>query len=81
MDSLTLDKIFVLDNFSFVQNKKYFVRADGRGIRGKSASKKYNVVMLKKFVAKSDTLEKTKHGISVATNHYMKNSLNSEQIS
>ena len=31
MDSLTLDKIFVLDNFSFVQDKKFFVRVDGRG--------------------------------------------------
>ena len=29
---LTLDKIFILDNFSFVQDKKYFVRAEGRGI-------------------------------------------------
>ena len=28
---LTLDKIFILDNFSFVQDKKYFVRAEGRG--------------------------------------------------
>ena len=27
-----MDKIFVLDNFSFVQDKKYFVRADGWGI-------------------------------------------------
>ena len=33
MDFLTVDKIFVLDNFSFVQDKKYFVWADGRGIR------------------------------------------------
>ena len=31
MEFLTLDKNFVLDNFSFVQDKKYFVRADGRG--------------------------------------------------
>ena len=30
---LTLDKIFILDNFSFVQDKKYFVQAEGRGIR------------------------------------------------
>ena len=30
---LTLDKIFILDNFSFVQDKKYFVRVEGRGIR------------------------------------------------
>ena len=29
---LTLDKIFILDNFRFVQDKKYFVRAEGRGI-------------------------------------------------
>ena len=29
---LTLDKIFILDNFSFVQDKKYFARAEGRGI-------------------------------------------------
>ena len=28
---LTLDKIFILDNFSFGQDKKYFVRAEGRG--------------------------------------------------
>ena len=28
---LTLDKIFILDNFSFVQDKKYFARAEGRG--------------------------------------------------
>ena len=33
MDFLTLDKIFVLDNFSFVQDKKYFVWADGQGKR------------------------------------------------
>ena len=32
MQFLTLDKNFVLDNFSFVQDKKYFVRAEGRGI-------------------------------------------------
>ena len=32
---LTLDKIFILDNFSFVQDKKYFVRAEGRGISNK----------------------------------------------
>ena len=32
IDILTLDKIFVLDNFNIVQDKKYFVRADGRGI-------------------------------------------------
>ena len=31
MDFLTLDKNFVRDNFRFVQDKKYFVRADGRG--------------------------------------------------
>ena len=30
---LTLDKIFILYNFSFVQGKKYFVRAEGRGTR------------------------------------------------
>ena len=30
---LTLDKIFVFDNFSFVQDKKCFVQAEGRGIR------------------------------------------------
>ena len=29
---LTLDKIVILDNFSFVQDKKPFVRAEGRGI-------------------------------------------------
>ena len=33
MDFLTLDKIFVLDNFNIVLDKKYFVRADGRGIK------------------------------------------------
>ena len=32
MDFLTLDKTFVLDNLNFVQDKKIFVRADGRGI-------------------------------------------------
>ena len=31
MDFLTLDKIFVLDNLNIVLDKKYFVRADGRG--------------------------------------------------
>ena len=36
MDSLTLEKIFVLDNFSFVPDKKFFVRADGRGIKADS---------------------------------------------
>ena len=29
---LTLDKIFILDNFSFVQDKKYFIRAERQGI-------------------------------------------------
>ena len=28
MDSLTLEKIFVLDNFSFVQDKKLFVLSE-----------------------------------------------------
>ena len=32
MEFLTLDKNFVWDNFRFVQDKKYFVRADGRGV-------------------------------------------------
>ena len=27
-----MDKIFVLDNLNIVLDKKYFVRADGRGI-------------------------------------------------
>ena len=31
-DFLTLDKIFVLDNFNIVLDKKYFVQADRRGI-------------------------------------------------
>ena len=38
---LTLDKIFILDNFSFVQDKKYFVRAEGRGI---SQSDEFNQI-------------------------------------
>ena len=29
---LTLYKIFILYNFSFVPDEKYFVRAEGRGI-------------------------------------------------
>ena len=33
MDFLTLDKTFVLDNLNFVQDKIFFVRADGRGIK------------------------------------------------
>ena len=37
MDFLILDKIFVLDNFNIVLDKKYFVRADGQGIRINSA--------------------------------------------
>ena len=32
MDFLTLDKNLVLDNFNFVQDKKYFVLEDGTGI-------------------------------------------------
>ena len=32
MDFLTMGKNFVLDNFNIVLDKKYFVRADGRGI-------------------------------------------------
>ena len=32
MNFLTMDKIFVLDNLNFVQDKIFFVRADGRGI-------------------------------------------------
>ena len=35
---ITLDNIFILDNFSFVQDKKYFVRAEGRSIRFKKYS-------------------------------------------
>ena len=35
MDFLTLDKTFVLDNLNFVQDKIFFVQADGRGIRMK----------------------------------------------
>ena len=31
MDILILDKIFVLDNFKIVLDKKYFVWADGQG--------------------------------------------------
>ena len=33
MDFLTLDKIFVLDNFCIVMDKKHFVQVDGRGKR------------------------------------------------
>ena len=36
MDFLTLDNIFVLDNLTIVLDKKYFVRADGRGKIGQS---------------------------------------------
>ena len=32
MSFLTLDKNFVLDNFNFVQDKNFFVQADGQGI-------------------------------------------------
>ena len=32
MEFLTMDKIFVLDNFKIVLDKKYFVQADGWGI-------------------------------------------------
>ena len=32
MDFFTLGKIFVLDNFNFVQDNKCFVWVDGRGI-------------------------------------------------
>ena len=35
MDFLTLDKIFVLDNLNIVLDKKYFVQADGQGMRHK----------------------------------------------
>ena len=38
MEFLTLDKNFVWDNFRFVQDKKYFVRADGRGICPKNGT-------------------------------------------
>ena len=31
MDILTMDKIFVLDNFKIVLDKKHFVQADGQG--------------------------------------------------
>ena len=31
-----MDKIFVLDNFDFVPDKKYFVQADGQGTRRNS---------------------------------------------
>ena len=34
MDSWTLDKIYIPDMY-IVLDKKYFVRADGRGISGK----------------------------------------------
>ena len=33
MEFLTMDKIFVLENFKIVLDKKYFFRADGRGIK------------------------------------------------
>ena len=42
---LTQDKIFIFDNFSFVQDKKYFVRAEGRGMRQNILS------MAKKFIS------------------------------
>ena len=32
---LTLDKFFILDNLSFVRDKKYFVQAEGQGKRFK----------------------------------------------
>ena len=32
-----MDKIFVLDNFNIVLDKKYFVQADGRGTVVKEA--------------------------------------------
>ena len=39
MDFFTFDKSFVLDNFSFVQDKKCFVRAEGRGKSRKNCFK------------------------------------------
>ena len=33
MEFLTMDKIFVLDNFKIVLDKKYFVQAEGTGIK------------------------------------------------
>ena len=43
---LTLDKNFILDNFSFVQDKKYFVRAEGRG---KSVEMRVNTLITEKL--------------------------------
>ena len=45
MDFLTLDKIFVLDNLNIVLDKKYFVRADGRGISQKHLLE-YSVIQI-----------------------------------
>ena len=33
-----MDKIFILDNFKIVLDKKHFVRAEGRGISAKKTS-------------------------------------------
>ena len=41
IDFLILDKIFVLNNFNIAMDKKYFVWADGRGMKFKN-------IMLKK---------------------------------
>ena len=54
---LTLDKIFILDNFSFVQDKKYFVRAEGKG-------KKIKFAQDKKFCLMPRPSARTKHFLS-----------------
>ena len=40
MEFLTMDKIFVLDNFEIVLDKKHFVWADGQGNRIKTNFRK-----------------------------------------
>ena len=50
-----MDKIFVLDNFNIVLDKKYFVRADGRGIRANFCHK---MNVQKNFQLKIPTLRK-----------------------
>ena len=40
-----MDKVFVLDNFNIVLDKKYFVRADGRGINLQSNNFKKTLVI------------------------------------
>ena len=65
MEFLTMDKIFVLDNFKIVLDKKHFVRADGRGNSQKFETTSFETL---RFVKKDVN-------IMIAIIHYLKDNI------